>query len=80
MDKKAKKWRMSAHIVFTITLILKAALSSWAIDCLVLTLVCRCLGIGVTIKTATGIWLLTEWAAQYFVKVLRRSREAESNE
>lgn len=79
MDKKAKKWRMSAHIVFAITLILKFALS-WAIDCLVLTLACRCLGIGVTIKTATGIWLLTEWAAQYFVKVLRRSREAESNE
>lgn len=79
MDKKAKKWRMSAHIVFAITLILKFALS-WAIDCLVLTLACRCLGIGVTIKAATGIWLLTEWAAQYFVKVLRRSREAESNE
>lgn len=79
MDNEAKKWRMSAHIVFAVTLVLKFAIS-WAIDCLVLTLACRCLGTEMTIKTATGIWLLTEWAAHYLVKVLRRSREADGNE
>lgn len=79
MDNEAKKWRMHAHIVFAVTLVLKFAIS-WAIDCLVLTLACRCLGTEMTIKTATGIWLLTEWAAHYFVKVLRRSREADGNE
>lgn len=79
MDKKAKKWRMSAHIVFAITLILKFALS-WAIDCLVLTLACRCIGIGATIKAATGVWLLAQWAAQYFIRILRHSRKADGNE
>lgn len=79
MNKETKKWRMSAHVVFAVTLILKFALS-WAIDCLALTLAGRCLGIGVTIKAATGVWLLAQWAAQYFVKVLQRSRKTDSDE
>lgn len=81
MDKEARKWRMAAHGAFVGTLAIMIALS-WAIGCLVVMVAGRCLGMRISIKAATGVWLLVKWVTIGMNKLAlsKRSGKADSNE
>ena len=78
MDKETKKWRFAAHAAFVGTLAIMIGLS-WAIGCLVVMVAGRCFSMRISIKAATGVWLLVKWATIGANKLAPRGRSGGSN-
>lgn len=78
MDKETKKWRIAGHAVVAGTLVIMIALS-WAIGCLVVMVAGRCFSMRISIKAATGVWLLVKWATIGANKLALRGRSGGSN-
>lgn len=81
MDKETRRWRMAGHAAVVGTLVIMVALS-WAAGCLVVMVAGRCLGVRMSVKAATGIWLLVKWVTIGVNKLALRGRsgKADGNE